>query len=39
LILGGTGVTLAAIPNTRRWVASHIPTSDNGGPSAVPTTV
>lgn len=39
LIIGGTGVTLAAIPNTRRWVASHMPTSANGGPSAVATTV
>ena len=37
LIIGGTGVTLAAVPNTRRWVASHISTSDNGGPSAVAT--
>lgn len=39
LIIGGTGVTLAAIPNTRRWVAGHVLASDNGGPSAVATLV
>jgi hypothetical protein len=37
LIIGGSGVTLAAIPNTRRWVASHVLATDNGGPPAVAT--
>jgi hypothetical protein len=33
LIIGGAGVTLAAIPNTRRWVASHLLVAENGAPA------
>jgi hypothetical protein len=37
LLLGGTGVALAVVPNTRRWVANHVPVSLNGAGSSVAT--
>jgi hypothetical protein len=37
LMLGGTGVVLAAVPNTRRWVAGHVPAARNGPVPSVAT--
>jgi hypothetical protein len=37
LLLGGTGMVLAVVPNTRRWVANHVPVSLNGTDSSVAT--
>jgi uncharacterized NAD-dependent epimerase/dehydratase family protein len=37
LLLGGTGVVVAAVPDTRRWIA-NLASSQNGGPPAVAAT-
>lgn len=31
VIVAGTGVAVAVVPNARRWVAEHMPASRNGG--------